>query len=237
MTKGADLYRLQCLDTERDAKQRRLAEVEAALGESEVLKQARQALESAQAQVKKWALRQRDLELEIQGLADKISRSEKRLYSGVVKNPKELADLQAEVAALRRRRQKLEDDLLEAMIEREEADTTHAQAQEHLDEIQARWSDEQAGLVAEREALRGELAKIEQAQAGLLPSIEAHDLAVYQALRHRKGGQAVVQVHDGACGGCGIAISPSLEWRLRQGELVHCGNCERIVVRVAFLNS
>ena len=170
-------------------------------------------------------------ELEVQGLSDKLSRSEKRLYSGEVKNPKELADLQAEVAALRRRRQNLEDSLLETMIEREEAETAHARAQKHLDETQAHWSDRQAELVAEQETLQGELAKIEQAQAGLLPSIEPGDLAVYQALRRRKGGQVIVQVRDGACGGCGLAISPSLEWQLRQGELVHCGNCERIIVR------
>ena len=231
MTKGADLYRLQCLDTERDTKQRRLAEVEAALGESKALEQARQASASAQARVKKWGLRQRDQELELQGLVDKISRSEKRLYSGVVKNPKELADLQAEVAALRRRRQKLEDNLLETMIEREEAEAAHIQAQKHLDETQARWADQQAELTAEREALQGELAEIEQAQASLLPSIEAGDLAVYQALRRRKGGRVVVQVRGGACGGCGLAISPSLEWQLRQEGLVHCGNCERIIVR------
>nr|HID13182.1 hypothetical protein [Anaerolineae bacterium] len=232
MTKGADLYRLQCLDSEGEEKRRRLAEVEAALGESEALRQARQVLESAQALVQRWALRQRDLELEIQGLSDKISRSEQRLYSGVVKNPKELADLQAEVAALKRRRQKLEDDLLEAMIEREEAEAVRAQAQVHLDETQARWSAQQADLMAEQEVLQGRLAEIEQARAALLPSIEAGDLTVYQALRRRKGGLAVVQVRDGACGGCGVAISPRLEWQLRQGELVYCGNCERIIVRI-----
>jgi len=232
MTKGVDIYRLQCLDSEKDTKQRRLSEVEAALGESDALRQAGQALEHTQALIKKWALRQRDLELETQGLSDKISRSEQRLYSGAVKNPKELADMQAEVAALRRRRQKLEDDLLKTMIEREEAEATHAQAQEHLDETQAHWSAQQADLAAEREILQEKLAEIEQARAALMPGIEASDLAVYQALRRRKGGLAVVQMHNGACGACGVAVSPNLEWRLRQEELVYCGNCERIIVRI-----
>ncbi len=232
MTTGADLYRLQCLDSEGDAKQHRLAEIEAALVESEALKQARGALKSARSLIQRWALRQRDLELEIQGLSNKIARSEQRLYSGVVKNPKELADLQAEVAALKRRRQKLEDDLLEAMIEREEAETARSQAQAHLDEIQTRWSAQQADLRAEREMLQARLAGIEQARAALLPNIEADDLAIYQALRRRKGGQAVVRVRDGACGGCGVAISPSLEWQLRQEKPVYCSNCERIIVRI-----
>jgi predicted nucleic acid-binding Zn-ribbon protein len=232
MTEGADLYRLQCLDSDGDAQRRRLTEVEAALGESEVLRQARQAVERAQAAVQKWTLRQRDLELKIGGLSDKISGAEQRLYSGAIKNPKELADLQADVASLRRRRQKLEDDLLEAMVEREEAEAAHAQAQERLGEIEARWSAQQAELMGEREELQGRLAEIEQERTALLPKIEASDLTTYESLRLRKGGMVVVQVSDGACGGCGVAVSPSLEWQLRQGELACCANCERIIVRV-----
>jgi len=232
MTRGAGLYRLQCLDHEGDAKRRRLREVEAALGESEGLKQARQALKRSQALVKKWVLRQRDLELETQGISNKISRSEKRLYGGAVKNPKELADRQAEVASLRRRRQKLEDDLLEAMIEREEGEAAQAGARQRLDEIQARWSAQQADLMAERETLREELAGIAEARAEVLPSIDAGDLATYQSLRRTKGGIAVVEVQGGACGGCGVGIPPGLEWRLRQEGVVTCGNCGRIIVRI-----
>jgi predicted nucleic acid-binding Zn-ribbon protein len=232
MTNGASLYRLQCLDSEADEEQRRLAEIEATLGESEPLKQARRAVESAQALVKEWSVQQRDLELEIQGLTDKTTRSEQRLYSGAVKNPKELADLQAEVAALKRRQQKLEDDLLEIMIEREGAEASHAQAQAHLDETQAGWLAQQEDLLSEKETLQEKLAEVEQARAALIPTIEAGELATYQALRRRKGGKAVVQMSEGACEGCGIAVSPSLEWQLRQGELTTCSNCERILVRL-----
>ena len=232
MTQGADLYRLQCLDLDGDTKQRRVTEVEAALGESEALKQARRDVDTAQAQARRWSLRQRDLELETQGVSDKITRSEQRLYSGAVKNPKELADLQSEVAALRRRRQKLEDDLLTAMIELEEAESTHEEARQHLDQTQAGWSVEQADLLAEREALQQALAEIEEARAKLLPKIDADALTLYQNLRRRKGGLAVVQVRDGACGGCGIGVSPSLEWQLRRDGRSICGNCGRIIVRV-----
>ena len=232
MTKGADIYRLQCLDSEGDAKQNRLAEIRAALGETKALKQARRALENAQAAVKKWAVRQRDLELETLGISDKSSRSEQRLYSGAVKNPKELTDLQAEVASLRRRRQKLEDDLLEVMIEREEAEATHTQAQQHLDETQALWSNQQANLITEREALQERLAEIEQARAELLPGIEADDLATYQHLRRMKGGRAVTQLSGDACGACGMAVSPNLKWRIRQEGVGYCSNCERIIVRI-----
>jgi uncharacterized protein len=232
MTREEDLYRLQCLDSEKDAKQHRLAEVEAVLGKNDEVQQARQALENIQQQVKKWTQQQRDMELEIQSLSNKIARSEQRLYSGTVKNPKELADLQAEAASLKKWRQKREDDLLETMIEREEAEAACSEAQTHFEEMESRWSAQQADLTAEREELRARLAEIERAQAKLLSRIEAGDLATYRAVRSRKGGVAVVQERDGACGGCGVTLSPSLEWRLREEKLVHCDNCERIIVRI-----
>ena len=232
MTKGADLYHLQCLDREGDTKRRRLAEVEAALGESEELRRARRAVEEAQTQVKRATVSQRDLELQTQGISDKISRSEQRLYSGVVKNPKELTDLQAEVAALRRRQQKLEDDLLATMIDLEEAEATQQNARQCLEETDARWSAQQGDLLAQRETLQNDLAGIEQARSEVIPNIEAGDLATYQALRRTKGGIAVVEMVNGACGGCGVGVSPRLEWHLRQDTFCTCSNCGRIIVRL-----
>ncbi len=231
MTKGPDLYHLQCLDSEKDTKQRRLKDVKTALGESKALQQARQAVESAQAQIRKLRVHQRDLELEIQGISDETTRFEQRLYSGEVKNPKELADLQAKIASLKRRRQKLEDDLLETMIEQEETENTHAQTQKHLNETQTNWEAQQANLLAEQETLLGKLTEIEQARAGLSPKIDPGDMAAYRTLRDKKGGIAVVQMQGGSCGGCGVTMSPNLKWRLRQGELVYCENCERIIVQ------
>ena len=232
MTQGAYLYRLQYLDSEGDVKQSRLAEIKAALGESQALKQARRALENAQVLVRKWAVRQRDLEFKVQRVSDKILRSEQRLYSGTVKNPKELADLQSEVASLQRRQKKLEDDLLEIMIEREEAEATHAQAQQHLDEIKANWSLEQSYLLLEQEELQKTLSENEQARVELLSSIEAGNLSTYQHLRRMKGGRAVIQMMGDACGACGMAVSPNLRWKLRQEGLVYCSNCERMIVRI-----
>lgn len=230
MNESSHLYRLQCLDSEADARRQRLREIEAALGESEMLRQARRAVEDIQAQAQRCVLRQRDLELQVQGLADKIARSEQHLYNGTIKNPKELDDLQKDIASLRRRRQQLEDELLEVMIEREEVEKAHTQAQEYLGEVEAGWSAQQANLLSERDALQGRLVEIERARATLLTQIEDDILSTYQQLRRRKGGVAVAQVLDGACGACGVALSPGLEWQLRQGKQARCSNCERILV-------
>jgi len=232
MSRGAALHSLQLCDSEGDVKRNRTVEIRAALGESEALKQARRAVETAQARGQKWAVRQRDLELKIQGLEDKISRSENQLYGGEITNPKELADIQAEVASLRRRRQALEDKCLEAMIEREEAEAEENQAKHQLGETEARWSAEQADLMSERQALEERLAELEQERTGLLDIIGGDDLATYENLRRRKSGLAVTQARDDTCGICGYAVSPNLKWQLRDEGVATCSNCERIIVRI-----
>lgn len=230
MTQGADLYHLQQIDSEKDAKENRLAEIEATLGESEALRQARRNVKQTEQRARKLALKQRDLELEIESLSKKMSRSEDRLYSGKVTNPGELEDLQNEIASLKRRRRRLEDDLLEAMIEREEAEDAHEAAVAHLEETEASWERQQADLRAEREALQKRLTELAAEREDVLPSIDPGDLKTYQMLRKSKGGQAVARVRDGTCQGCGVTISSSLDWKLRDGEIVRCDTCGRMLV-------
>jgi predicted nucleic acid-binding Zn-ribbon protein len=230
MSRGEDLYRLQQLDSAWDAGQKRLSEIEAALKDDRALRKAQRSVEEAEKQAQKWYIKQRDLELEIQSLSDKLARSEKRLYGGKVKNPKELTDLQAEVASLTRRRQHLEDTLLEAMIAREDAEAAQDEAQATLEDVKSTWSTRQAALKAEREELEQRLEGIEQERQTVAPRIEPDVIATYESLRKQKGGQAVAAVRDDICAGCGVAISPGAEWKLRRDELCYCDTCRRILV-------
>ncbi len=232
MGRGEVLYRLQQLDSEWDAGQHRLVEIETALKDDRALREARQSVQEAQKRVQTWQAKQRDLELEIESLASKMSRSEKRLYGGKVSNPKELSDLQAEIASLKRRRQKLEDRLLEAMINREEAEATRDEAEARLEEVESSRSAKVADLRAERQALRERLKEVEERRASIEPRLDARTLATYERVREQKGGQAVAQIRHDACSACGVTVPPSAEWKLRQGELIHCDTCGRILIAV-----
>jgi len=232
MGRGEELYRLQQLDSERDAGQRRLMEIETALKDDRALREARQGVKEAKKRVQRWQAKQRDLELEIESLASKTSRSEKRLYGGKVTNPKELSDLQAEIASLKRRRQKLEDTLLEAMINREEAEAARDEAESRLEKVESSRSTKVADLKAEREALQDRLVEIEERRATVVPHLDTRTLTTYERVREQKGGQAVAQIRHDACSACGVTVPPSAEWKLRQGELIHCDTCGRILVAV-----
>jgi predicted nucleic acid-binding Zn-ribbon protein len=231
MTRGESLYRLQNLDLELETGQRHVSEIQASLGESEALRQTRQALAAAAKEHRDWATGSRDLELEIESLNNKISASEKRLYSGSVTNPKELGDMQDEVASLKRRRGALEDELLEAMVYSEEAEATLEACRTTLADTEAHW---QANEMASKDELSGLEARLAQAQderEQLRQTIAADDLALYDHIRARYGSVAVVTLRDGVCGFCAVTPSSTKLKRIRSGrELLQCGNCGRILL-------
>jgi hypothetical protein len=110
MSRAAALYHLQQVDLKLDGLRRELAAVAAQLVESPALLEARAALAAGEHDLAEHEKRQRALEGELQVLIAKITEVEQRLYGGKVGNPKELAELQQDVAALGRRRQALEDE-------------------------------------------------------------------------------------------------------------------------------
>ncbi len=230
MNRALPLYRLEQLDQEEESLRRRLREITAALGEAPALKEARQAAARAADEARRWAIRQRDLELAVQGLKDEIASAERTLYNGSVRNPKALDDLQKKVLSLKKLQQKREEELLEAMIAREEAEEAQKQAQSHLAEVESTWRRDQTALEAEKGRLEGRLAEIGRARAGLLPSIPREDLELYRTLRRTKGGLAVAVMRFGACTACGMEVPSGRLERARETDLFFCGNCERILI-------
>lgn len=223
------LYELQQVDLAIEAKQRDLNEVEAQLGESEELRAARARLESVQQRLAQIERTQREQELELQSLADKLKAEENRLYSGRVKNPKELAGLQKEVRYLTRRRDELEEQLLETMVAREELQTQVNQAMHRLQDLEAEWKDQQASLVDAQRRLQEELLRLHEQREALRKRLGQDALDTYNYLRRTKG-IAVAPLEGGLCGGCRVALPTVDLQRAQGGALAHCSNCGRILV-------
>ena len=117
------LFQLQKLDTEIDEKKKRLGDVLKAQKEPASLQKKRQRAETAVETLQKWQTKHQDLTLEVGSVTTKAKNSENRLYSGKVTNPKELSDLQQEIESLGRRKAALEDEVLEALVMIEDAQT------------------------------------------------------------------------------------------------------------------
>ena len=204
--------------------------MKAILEGNEELGRARQALQDGEKKLSRQRTRLRDQELEMRSLANKIASVEDRLYSGHIKNPKELANRQDEVQYLKRRKGGLEDQVLEAMIEVEESEASVTEQRERLTRLEDEWQETQARLSAEQNELVNRLRQLKAKRAKLQKTIEAGDLALYEDLRRRRGGQAVALLEGELCQACRVTLPTSKVQQARQGEtLTLCGSCERIL--------
>ncbi|MGC9334115.1 MAG: zinc ribbon domain-containing protein [Anaerolineae bacterium] len=230
MSSVRDLYQVQLLDSEWDAKNQRLAEVNEELGESRELVQARESVAETEEALGRTRAQLRALELDIAGLNDKLRKNQDRLYSGKIRNPKELTGLQDEAAALRRRRSELEDEELELMIGIEELEAELAERQARLRQIEASWGQDQASLRAEKETLETELVVLGDERGAARARIDASTLAMYDDLRQRHGGTAVAVLKRGICQACGVDVPTNLARTVERGEGIHfCPICNRIL--------
>jgi predicted nucleic acid-binding Zn-ribbon protein len=230
MSRTQYLYELQQVDIEAENTSRRLHEIAAQLGESGELERARKMVADAQAHLAKCRARMQDLDLEVAGLTEKIKADEQRLYSGRVSNPKELAGLQEEVASLKRRREKKEEDLIEAMVAAEEAEAGLADARAILTQVGETWRAGQGTLVDEQAGLQARLEQLADQRTSLVVAIGPEDLATYERLRQRKGGRAVVIIANSICQGCRMSPPTSQLQQAQMGrDLVFCNNCGRIL--------
>lgn len=226
------LYQLQQIDSEFQEKRQRLAEVLRAQKETGELLAARERVATAVTQLRHWQTQHKDLTLELESVNSKAKRSEERLYSGNVKNPKELSDLQHEIAALGRRRSALEDEILEAMIMLEEAEGEHDAAQTTLNDVTSRWERAQAGLRKEQNELALRLNALNEQRKQYLPRIVPERMTEYEQLRQKKGGLAVAGLQQNMCLGCRITVSAIKMKEAQEGRLVYCGGCGRLLCPV-----
>jgi len=230
MSQTQPLYELQQVDLEIQGVSGRLKEIAATLGENAELKRARKMATDAQAVLAKCRAEMHDLDLEVSSLSEKIETNESRLYSGRVINPKELANLEEELASLKRWREKREEDLLEAMLATEEAEATLSDAQAILTQVSETWGAEQGDLADEQATLQARLEELGDRRQSLIAVVGPEDVATYERLRQRKAGRAVAAVKDGVCEGCRMNPPSSQVQHARSGsELVFCNNCGRIL--------
>ena len=228
------LWRLQELDTslreleeeERDLPLRR--EVE---GIEEELSGLLAELEKSGGELEGLRERIRKGEGTVEGLSTRIAVEEDRLYGGKVSNPKELRSIQAEVQALKRKRDQEETGLLEMMERAEELEarvrdleSKRSSLQERLEEAQGGLRSELERIGARREELRGEVER-------LRGDIPRDALGLYDELMASKNGLAVAKVLEGTCQGCHMAL-PAQEYDrfLKSDGIFRCSNCRRILV-------
>jgi len=170
------------------------------------------------------------VENEAQAVQIKIETSESAMYSGKIHNPKELQDLQAETAALKRRLVALEDDQLESMMAFERSEETLKKASDTMEKVVAEIANQHASLYGEKTRLEKSIERYQAERNGLLGSISQENLKIYEQLRSQRKGVAVSKIEDDACQSCGASLRPAeVQVAKSPGKLAYCSSCGRIL--------
>jgi predicted nucleic acid-binding Zn-ribbon protein len=224
------LYRLQQVDNRLKQVSSRLAAIQSTLDNNAELQAAAQLLENAKSNRHQVEKSLKNAEFESANQRIKLELAESNLYSGHIHNPKELQDLQKDIASIKRNLGALEDQQLEFMMSVEVCIATQETAQKKYDLIQGKVISENATLNSELVTLQKELASLNAQRLAVLPAIDVTALNLYDNLRQKRAGLAVSQVIENACDTCGSSLTPGLAQSVRTSNLlVLCPMCGRIL--------
>ena len=230
MSAALGLYRLQQVDSQMDQIQARLKTIRETLENDRELSAAKQALTSAENLHNQAESALKQSEADVTGQSIKIEQTESSLYSGSVKNPKELQDLQMEAVSLKKYLGTLEERQLEAMIHAEETEKAMDSAKESLANVQSRLKDQNLDLANESDALNKDLERLASERSAITGNIDESSIKIYEKLRQQKRGVAVALVSEDACAACGTTFTASQQQGARSSsQLYYCPTCGRIV--------
>lgn len=177
---------------------------------------------------------QKAVEDEIALLAEKRSGVEAQMYGGSSSNAKELQSLQDEIDSIDRRRARLEDEVLERMVELEPLDNALAATSEQRTQLDAAAVDLTARLAEAESTIDAELARIEEQRAPLLDGVDAALLARYEKLRASHQGVGVARLDGTKCTGCHLALPAAeveaVRRQARDEGIAECPECDRLLV-------
>ena len=174
-------------------------------------------------------------EADIEQVRVRKGRDEERLSSGAITAPKQLEELQHEVATLVKRQSDLEDAELEVMERMEDA-------QKVLDALlseRTSQEEQRAAAVVSRDAawieIDAELATTTAERAVVAAEIPGDLLALYDKIRAAEGGVGAGAVERGRCSACRLDLmqNEKAEFRAAAVDEVLRHECRRIIVRTA----
>jgi predicted nucleic acid-binding Zn-ribbon protein len=215
--------RLQALSMEQEKLPQQLQSYEQACVE------AREQLAVMQNTIDQAERQRRTLERDLDHDQAQLVKTQSKLRE--VKTNKEYSAVLAEIATGKQRINILEDQILELMEQAEQGRQALQQLTQHV---------QQAVYALEKQH-----HKIEQAHQELAQQVTTHDTerqdvvarldaklyTLYQRLVAQRGGLAVVQLHEGTCGGCHLKVQPQLVSEIRRQEtLITCPHCQRMLL-------
>ncbi len=230
MSRITPLYELQQIDSALVSRVARMREIDEQMHDSPRLLAARaEAAEAAELLGGEQA-RLKQASYTVDDAAGRIRTQDSRLYSGNIKNPKELRQVQEDLVHLKERQRDQEERVIELMLLVEELEESFRLKQEAMDAVEKEEEQYRMGLMEEKDKLVSQAKVLQVKRQRSIDEVPWADLQAYERLRKTKSGLAVAEVRDGLCGGCHVGVPASVLRPARVGsDLVLCPSCGRIL--------
>lgn len=190
----------------------------------------------AETAVSDLSIAQRKADGEVEQVKARRERDQKRLDSGAVTNPKDLENIQHEMAALERRISTLEDEELEVMEQLESAQHDLDAVSGELADLDRSIADTEAArdkAVAEIDARLQEVTAERELTAQHVPD---ELMALYAKVCAQHDGVGAAALRQRRCEGCRLELNAA-DLREIAAEpddaVLRCPECSRILVRTA----
>ncbi|CCB74108.1 conserved protein of unknown function [Streptantibioticus cattleyicolor NRRL 8057 = DSM 46488] len=197
-------------------------------------KQVNDLLVAARTEESDTAREQTKAEQDVDQVRQRAARDQQRLDSGAVSSPRDLENLQREIASLAKRQGDLEDVVLEVMERREKAAERAAELAERLASVRAKVAEAEARRAAALEGIDTEAATAAKEREVVASAVPADLLALYDKLRAQSGGVGAAKLYQKRCEGCRLELNITELNDVRSAPadaVVRCENCRRILVR------
>ena len=225
------LLDLQTVDLDLDKRNKRLAEIAARLGDEGELPALRSRVAELGTLLGTAETRQSVEDASIAGFSGRVEAAEAKMYGGAVTSPRELKDLQDDVAMLGRQRSEHEDTLLAVLDELDETKTGLEAASSELAEAERAWTADQENMTTERGVLEARVAALDGERAKRAGVVPPPELALYERVRKTHAGRAVARMRNATCGSCRVGVPNKLSQAVRAGRSPErCPSCGLILL-------
>lgn len=226
----AVLYQLQVVDLELDRVVAEKQSISTSLQGSSKLRRLRAEYDTARQQTLSGQQAQKEAEWSLDDTNQRLALNERRLYSGLIQNGKELQVLQHELQNLRAQVNRQEERLLEVMDATESLAESEKQKAASLKQSEEDWKQETLAAQARQEQAEVRGLELQEKRQKLSATLSEPLLKRYETMRRTKQGRAVSKVDQNSCQWCRVILTPSELQLVRiSPELQTCTNCGRIL--------
>jgi predicted nucleic acid-binding Zn-ribbon protein len=185
------------------------------------------ALDTARAKSADNQASRRAIEKDLAIINARLSKFKDQLME--VKTNKEYTAMLKEIEAAQTELRRLEDQLLERMLEADDLTTALKDAEARLAADKNAIAEERGRLEEETARLQRELEQAVASRARVVAETTPAALSAYETVRSRRG-VAVVEVRGGYCSACHVRLRPQVANELRKREnLFQCESCQRFL--------